>query len=570
MESLKPAFRWGGCNRSEAKSKGLKKQFLINNGMRAVATLVAILAVFTSTGHAAPPNLVFILTDDHRADQLGCYGNEILMTPHIDRLAAEGTLFENASITSAICTPSRVCFFLGQYERRHGVNFNSGTGVSEKAWAKSYPILLREAGYFTGYVGKNHVPVGAKGYQSGIMEASFDYWYGGHGHLGFYPKKRHALLRNAASETQIEILEEGALRFLDPDAAFLAGAENFLKERPESKPFCLSIAFNLPHAAGTGTMELRPADPELYRTAYRDRLDTLPLPRHYLARAEIVHPRLPGEVLRTEFRQPSYDYVDTPESLRERRVRQYQTVTGIDRLVGSLRTRLDELGLAENTVIVFTSDHGIMAGEFGLGGKALNYEACLRVPLVVHDPRVPDAAKGQRREELVLGLDLPSTLLALAGVAAPGTFQGRDLSPLVRGESPPWREAVFAENLWSTYFGNPRIESVRTADGWKYLRYFENDHSLFTGQEGNARYGVTDETAALYASWLTASIEGEPPVHEELFHLAEDPDETTNKSDEAALAERLAAMRALAAVLVKEAKGGEGASDTVRLVTAKE
>lgn len=514
---------------------------------------------------AAPPNLVFILTDDHRADQLGCYGNEILETPHLDRLAAEGTLFENASITSVICTPSRVCFFLGQYERRHGVNFNSGTGVSEAAWASSYPVLLREAGYFTGYVGKNHVPVGAKGYGSGILEASFDYWYAGHGHLGFYPKKRHALLRNAAADTQIEIIEEGALSFLDPDAAFLAGAEGFLKQRPHGKPFCLSIAFNLPHAAGASTMEQRPSDPELYRTAYRDRLETLPLPRHYLARAEIASPRLPGEVLRTEFRQPSYDYVDTPESLRERRVRQYQTVTGIDRLVGSLRATLDELGLAKNTVIVFTSDHGIMAGEFGLGGKALNYEACLRVPLIVHDPRVPEAAKGQRRDELVLGLDVPSTLLSLADIAAPDSFQGRDLSPLVRGESPAWREAVFAENLWSTYFGNPRIESVRTIDGWKYLRYFENDHSFFTGQEGNTRYGVTDRTAALYAKWLIASIEGELPVHEELFHLGEDPDETTNLVGAATWAERLMGMRALADRLVKEAKGGDFPPATVRL-----
>lgn len=557
----------------------MKTAFLMKTTFPNLATLLVLgataAALFADIASADEeekrPNLVFLLTDDHRADQLGCYGNEILETPHIDRLAAGGTLFERAAITSAICTPSRVCFFLGQYERKHGVNFNSGTAMSASAWAKSYPVLLREAGYFTGYVGKNHVPIGAKGYDTGLMERSFDFWFGGHGHLGFYPKKRHALLRLAEADTQVEILEEGALQFLDADEAFLAGADDFLRRRPGDRPFCLSIAFNLPHAAGASTMELRPSDPALYRTAYRDRIDTLPLPEHYLPRAEIESPRLPGEVLRTEFRQPSYDYVDTAEALRERLVRQYQTVTGIDRLVGSLRARLDELGLAENTVIVLASDHGIMAGEFGLGGKALNYEVCLRIPLIVHDPRVPESARGQRRDELVLGLDVPSTLLGLAGVPAPDTFQGRDLSPLVRGESPAsddsdtWRDAVFAENLWSTYFGNPRIESVRTAADWKYLRYFANDHTVFEGQDSRARYGVTAKTAALYAHWLDASIEGEKPVHEELFHLAADPHEAHNLADDPDQGERLDTMRALADRLVREARGGEGRPDTVRL-----
>ncbi len=515
------------------------------------------------------PNLIFILTDDQRAEQIGCYGHEIVETPHLDKLAAEGTLFENAYVTSAICTPSRACFFLSQYERRHGVNFNSGTGVSEEAWAGSYPVLLREAGYFTGYVGKNHVPVGAAGYRSGLVEDSFDYWFGGHGHLGFYPKQRHDLMKRASANTQVEVLEEGAVAFLDPEDAFLSEADTFLRRRPADRPFCLSISFNLPHAAGTGSMKLLPSDPELYRVAYRDRIDTLPLPRHYLAKAEIRSPKLPPEILRTEFRQPSYDYVDTPESLRERLVRQYQTVTGIDRLVGVLREKLADLGLAENTVILFTSDHGIMAGEYGLGGKALNYEACLRVPLIVHDPRVAEAARGQRREELALAIDVPATLLALGGLPQPSSFQGQDLSPIVRGESPEWREAAFAENLWSTFFGNPRIESVRTAEGWKYIRYFENDRAAFEGQEGGARYGVDDAGAALYESWLTASIKGERPVHEELFHLAEDPDESRNLAADPGRAKELARLRSLADRLVREARGGEdGPPRTVQLSPA--
>jgi len=541
-----------------------------------IVAAVSILAAFSTfaaprTSSAAEdsrgakrPNLVFILTDDHRADQLGCYGHPFLRTPHLDRLAEEGTLFEQAFVTSAICTPSRVCFFLGQYERRHGVNFNSGTAVSPEAWRQSYPVLLRESGYFTGYVGKNHVPLGEAGYASGLMEESFDYWYGGHGHLRFYPKRNHPIFRNAEADTQVEILEEGALAFLEPNEAFLAGAGEFLRHRPGDRPFCLTVSFNLPHAAGSSSMEQLPTDPELYREAYRELLPVLPLSPHYLARAEIRQPRLPAAVLRSKFRQPSYDYVDTPETLRERLVRKYQTISGIDALVGSLRAKLDELGLAGDTVILFTSDHGIMEGEFGLGGKALNYEPCLRVPMIVHDPEAPETARGQRRDELVLGIDLTATLLALAGIPVPETVQGRDLNPLVRGESPPWREAAFGENLWSTYFGNPRIESVRTAE-WKYLRYFENDRAPFEGQEGQERLRVTDETSALYARWLTASIEGEAPVHEELFHVAEDPDETRNLASDPAHAGTLDEMRRHAQRLVREAKGPDGPPASVRL-----
>src|SRR5690606_7436495 len=111
----------------------------------------------------------------------------------------------------------------------------------------------------------------------------------------------------------------------------------------------------------------RPEDPELYRTAYREHLDTQPIPNTYVPRAEIRRPKLPPEVLATQYRQKSYDYVNTEASIRERQIREYQTITGIDRLVGAIRADLERLGVAENTVIVFTSDHGITHGEFGLG-----------------------------------------------------------------------------------------------------------------------------------------------------------------------------------------------------------
>ncbi|MGJ8726622.1 MAG: sulfatase-like hydrolase/transferase [Roseibacillus sp.] len=511
-----------------------------------------------SLGAAEPPNIIFLLTDDHRQEDLGCYGNKIVQTPHIDEMASEGVLFENASITSAICTPSRITYFLGQYERRHGVNFNSGTAVSQSAWAHSYPVILRENGYFTGYVGKNHAPIGAKGYETGIMEASFDYWYAGHGHIRFYPKQHHEIFKHAKNNTQVEVVQESISEFLGAEEpSYLGGAQQFLATRPDDQPFCLSICLNVPHGAGTSTMKMLPEDDELYRSTYRDQIETLPLPTNYLERSQIEAPKLPAEVLHTDYRQTGYDWVDTPATVRERRIRHYQTITGIDRMVGKIRTQLKEQGLADNTVFIFTSDHGLFSGEHGLGGKALNYETCLAVPHIIFDPRLPVEKRGQRRKELVQSIDLGPTVLDLAELPASPHMQGQSYLPLLSEETPKWRTHAFAENLWSTYFGNPRVESVRT-ERWKYIRYFKNDREQWKHLEdakGVRLYQITKAQRKLYSHWRTASIKGEEPVYEELYDLQTDPHETTNLASSPEHQERLTTLSKQCQRLVTQAYG---------------
>ena len=146
------------------------------------------------------PNVIVILADDMRAGYTGFEGHPVIETPNIDSLAARGTAFSNAFATSAVCTPSRTSLLTGLYERRHGINFNSDSAMTNEAWSQSYPMLLKDAGYFVGYIGKNHSPIGKNedgviGYDSGVMDGSFDYWYSGHKHLGFYPKdkKQHKI-----------------------------------------------------------------------------------------------------------------------------------------------------------------------------------------------------------------------------------------------------------------------------------------------------------------------------------------------------------------------------------------
>lgn len=496
------------------------------------------------------PNFVFILTDDQAYGNLGCTGNEIVRTANIDELARDGVLFENAHVTSAICTPSRISILLSQYERRHNVNFNSGTSVAPEAWAESYPVVMRKAGYYTGWIGKNHAPVGEGGYGSGLMEESFDYWYAGHGHLGFYPKARHQIFAGAQAETQPEIITEGIEDFLLTNEQKLEGALHFLDARPKNKPFLLSINLNLPHGAGTRSMEMRLEDDEIYRTLYRDL--SIPLPDNYVAKAAIKNPKLPADLLRTEDRQDIYDYVDDTSSLREQLIREMQAMTGIDRLVGNLRKSLQANGLAKNTIIIFTSDHGLFHGEQGLGGKALCYEQTTHVPLIIFDPELPRHLRGKRNGALVQSIDVAPTILARAGVAIPESFQGKDLNKLIAGKEKEVREYLFTENLWSTKFGNPRCEAVQDKE-WKYIRYYRNttfpaSKLIATAKElgfnpNNILYPVHDPEIAVYRDYVESPLRGEAPVYEELYHLAKDPGEVHNLIDAPEYADVLKSLR---------------------------
>ena len=510
------------------------------------------------------PNFVFVLTDDQSYGLMGCTGNQIVQTPNLDQLAKDGILFDNAHITSAICTPSRISILLSQFERKHGVNFNSGTSVSEDAWEQSYPMVMKKAGYYTGWVGKNHAPVGKGGYESGLMEKSFDYWYAGHGHLSFYPKDKHKIFNDAIAHTQAEVIKEGMDDFLDPNERKLKGAIRFLEDRPANQPFLLSINFNIPHSNGTASMKLKPEDDEIYKSLYRD--VAIPLPPNYIAKKDIKNPKLPTDLLKAENRQIGYDFVDSEEQVRERYIRQLQAMTGVDRLMGNLRKKLYDLDLADNTVIIFTSDHGLFMGEQGLGGKALCYEKTTHVPLIVMDPSLPKDKKGKRSDALAQSIDIAPTMLAKAGIAIPNSFQGKDLSPLINGDLKPVRDYIFTENLWSTTFGNPRCDAVQNQE-WKYIRYYKNDNfpalkniaiaKEFGFNANKLLYGVHDADIATYRSLAEGPLSGEPPVYEELYHLQTDPTELNNLINKEEYAAILKQLKAAWKSEIQAARGAE-------------
>ena len=493
-----------------------------------------------AAGVASRPNVIVILADDMRVGYTGHEGHPVINTPNIDLLAASGTVFSNGFATSAACTPSRTTLFSGLYERRHGVNFNSNSAMTDEAWAQTYPMLLKEAGYFVGYIGKNHTPIGkngdgAIGYDSGVMDSSFDYWYAAHKHLGFYPKdkKQHRIFTNAKADTQVEIMEEGMENFFTPDKAFQEGY-NFLDTRPKDKPFALLLNFNVPHGSSTGTMELRESDPALYRTTYRDKIDQIELASTYIAEEDIETPKIPTSVYNGEYIK-TYNYVKTPDDMIEREIRTIQTVSGIDKLLGKLLAKLGDQGVADNTIIVFTSDHGLMHGEHGLGGKVLLYEPSISVPFIVYDPRPATTSKVSASDELVALVDIAPTLLELTGVPIPGEMQGKSLRSLMQGTATEWREILFLENNM-TIQNYPRMEGVRTHQ-WKYIRYFDK---------------AKDQE---YADMLVASINGEQPVYEELYDLVNDPTESHNVVSDPGNTATLERLRTENAVLVKELRG---------------
>jgi arylsulfatase A-like enzyme len=488
-------------------------------------------------GMKKQPNIIYILGDDHRAEYMGCSGHPLVQTPALDDLARRGVRFANAFCTSPVCTPSRTCHYTGRWERSHGVNFNSGSSLTDEAFANTFPMLLKQAGYSTAWVGKNHMPAGRGGYKSGLMEKHFDFWYGKHDHNFFYVKEHRGgeIYRNAKEDTQVEVFTEGVMNFLEPQREFYAKSEFPLGKRDPEKPFCLCVTFNLPHDAGTYDMQLRESDSPMYKSLYRDKAREFPFPKTYRSWWGDVPQKLPRDVY-NGVQIPYYDYVKMPESLREKIVRTAQTITGMDCFVAKLVKKLEELGEADNTIIIFSTDHGLHFGEFGLGGKNFLYEADLRIPLIVYDPRLPAEKRNVTRREMVCPADLASTVLELAGLTPPEEYQGASLRPLLHGENVPWRKELFVEALMDIQ-NYPRSEGVRTEE-WKYIRYFRR-----TEDPKQASYnfrGTLDD----YTACLTSTLYGgEQPIYEELYNLLHDPHEETNLATHASHTQTLAHFR---------------------------
>ena len=450
------------------------------------------------------PNIIFLLTDDQRDNTFGAMAHPFVHTPQIDDLINNGVRFSNTYIAEPVCSPSRVSLLTGMHERMHGVGFSSKYELTEEQWEQSYPALLRDNGYYTGFIGK----IGIEYYTfRGDAAEKFDFWQGHDGWTKFFPKEYNNFSCEPYHDAENDIITP----------IMGEAITEFLTTAPDSLPFCLSVSFNVPHGSQTTSMYagyegwhsmLRPANenPKLqghpiYDTLYRG-MD-LGVPQDV---GSDPYQHIPKFILdQQEGRIKTYSYDYTLESAREHHVRYYQTITGMDSIVGNMMQTLEENGLVDNTIIIFASDHGLLMGEYGMGGKALLYDLTSKIPCFVYDPRAPQSQKGKTVDKLVSSLDIPATILNYAGVQVPDEMTGSSLVPLVHGEDVEWRDELFLESLF-TLRDNPFCEGIRQGD-WKYIRMYDG---VVPYDEANLQF------------------DGKSPDFEQLFNVKDDPEEKNN------------------------------------------
>ncbi len=427
-----------------------------------LASMLGIAAV-SGFAQTEKPNIIFILTDDQRWDAIGYSGNDIIQTPEMDDLAAQGTYFRNALVTTPICSASRSSIFSGLHERTHKYTFQTGN-IRSEYMAQSYPLLLRKAGYYTGFYGKFGVNYSEKDQLFDVME---DY-----DRNNSYPDYRGYYYKTLGKDT-VHLTRYTGQKALD-----------FIENAPSDQPFSLSICFSAPHAHDGAPLQY-------FWQEEPDRLyQEMEMPGPELADDNYFN-QLPKPV-QDGFNRLRWTWrYDTPEKYQHSVKGYYRMLKGIDLEIAKIREKLKETGQDTNTVIILMGDNGYFLGERQMAGKWLMYDNSVRVPLIVYDPRVE---QHYEIEDMALNIDVPATMLDLAGVEQPATWQGKSLLPVVTGQDRSLhRDTILIEHLWE-FDKIPPSEGVRTND-WKYFRYI-NDKSS-----------------------------------EELYHLATDPRETKNLAE---------------------------------------
>jgi arylsulfatase A-like enzyme len=409
--------------------------------IRSIACPVLLLCGLVSARALEPvarPNVVLIMTDNHGAWSLGCYGNPDIKTPHIDRLAAEGTLFTRCHANNAVCSPTRATFLTGLMPCQHGVHRYLGAGgaqIGPGAYNTleefdTLPSLLAGAGYTCGLSGKWHL--------GGNLhpQEGFRFWVTKpHGHSrGFYDQ---------------EVIENGEIR---TEPTYLTDywtdrAVEFI-EANRSGPFFLFLAYNGPYGLG-GAMH------EPIRNRHKETYAEQTLPSF---------PRLPAHPW-------NHNYADRIGELKS--IRKYAAeVSGIDDGVGEVMAALQRLGLDRNTLVIFTADQGMSGGHSGFWGMGdhtrplTGFDWTTHIPLIFHYPDKIPAAR--RVDLLVSNVDFMPTMIDYLGLKRTGRAQpaspGRNFAAVLRGQQvESWDNTVFYE------FEN--VRAIRT-DRWKYIERF--------------------------------------------------------------------------------------------------
>ncbi|MEQ9303842.1 MAG: sulfatase-like hydrolase/transferase [Marinoscillum sp.] len=488
----------------------------------------------TKEEQSTQPNIIFLMTDDQRWDNMGCYGRPEFHTPNINKLSEAGVTFDNAYYAVAICMPSRVTMMTGRHISNHRVGFvapNDYT-LSRADFEKSYPAMLKAAGYRTGFIGKVGFTVTEEALRPSTpkvhhykeqMSDVFDFFAGSetYDHKGLitWPEEDSVLsgIYKEGRENSGRTLRTGEamLRFLDTQSA--------------DQPFCLSVNF---YAVK------HDRDQDVYWPHHEQFDDyNFSVPDNWAEGdnenlAEVVKENARGVYLH---RQRS----STPQ-MYQRLVRRFATQGfSVDEQVGLLLERLREKEMLKNTVIIYTSDNGRFQGSHGLFDKCLLYEESIKAPLIVYDGRRPASQRKRRENVLISSVDIAPTIVSLAGLKPPVSMQGRDISGILdqSQESSEWRDAVLMEDLF-------------LVDLFKE-RYKENVDDI--NQELIAENRSYRSRGVRMDHWKYIIFYEHTPKIEELYDLETDPLERNNLVNSADHQEVLKKLRTRTEELYQEA-----------------
>ncbi len=451
---------------------------------------------------AKQPNIIFIMSDDHAAHAMSCYGSRINRTPNLDRIADGGMRFDNCFCTNSICTPSRATILTGTYNHVNGVTTLS-TPMDNRL--QTYPKLLQQAGYQTAIFGKWHLGLGPDHCPTG-----FDDWAVVPGQ-GRYHNPEFVFKGPNGGETRTV---PGYVTDLITDMSL-----DWLKARDAERPFCLMVHHKAPHRpwysdekhAHLYLNETIP-EPETLFDDYSNRASAAAAAKMRVG-PHMTHTDLkcevPAEMPEMELRRWAY----------QRYIKEYlRVIASVDDNVGRLLDYLDAEGLADNTLVIYTSDQGFFLGDHGWYDKRFMYEESLRMPFVVRYPA--EIAPGSVNSDLAINADFAPLFLDLAGVPVPADMQGRSIRPLLHGETPSdWRQGMY----------------------YRYWMHGSADHHVY------AHYGIRTQRYKLiyyYADPLgqPGTIPDKYEPEWELFDLEKDPREMMNVVNDPAYAGTVAEL----------------------------
>ena len=415
------------------------------NFTNCILLILSFLAVNSQAQNkVSKPNIIFILTDDQRFDALGYAGNKYANTPEMDKLARQGSYFKKALVTTPICAASRASILSGMQERSHRYTFQTGN-IKQEYMENTYPKVLKNAGYYTGFYGK----FGVKYDQN---EQLFNE-YEDYDRNGKYTDKRGYFFKTLGKDT-VHLTRYTGQKGID-----------FIEKAPTDKPFCLSLSFSAPHAHDNAP------DQYFYDEQTAHLLENVSIDPPNLREDKYFNAQPEG--VKAGFSRLRWTWrFDNPAKYQQMVKGYFRMIAGIDLEIAKIRAELKKKGLDKNTVIIVMGDNGYFLGERQLADKWMMYDNSVRVPLIIYDPRTP---KHQDVNEMALNIDIPATILDVAGLNQPKNYHGKSLLPIVSGKRKTMnRDTVLIEHLWE-FVSIPPSEGIRTND-WKYFRYV-NDKS---------------------------------------------------------------------------------------------